>query len=216
MIDENKLLQLLQNGCGVLSLKLSEDAQKKLIDYVFLLKKWNQTYNLTAIDDPEEIILHHILDSLAVTPYIKGMNILDVGTGAGLPGIPLALALPDKHFVLLDSNNKKTRFLFYVITTLKISNVEIINQRVENYNPQKTNSFDGFDIIITRAFSSLQDILKKTKRLYNSNGCLLAMKGKVPKEEIEEINYPVIVYNLNIPGLQKERHLIVIEKINYE
>lgn len=212
----NKLLQLLVNGCNDLSLKISEETQKKLIDYVFLLKKWNQTYNLTAINEAKEIIVNHILDSLAIIPYIQGTNILDVGTGAGLPGIPLALTFPNKRFVLLDSNNKKTRFLFYVITTLKIFNVEIINQRVENYRTQKTDNFAGFDTIITRAFSSLKNILKKTKHLYSPNGCLLAMKGKIPKEEIEEINYPVIVYNLNIPGLRKERHLIVIEKINYE
>jgi 16S rRNA (guanine527-N7)-methyltransferase len=219
-MNTNELLKILQNGCEKLHLHLSYEIQIKLIDYLFLLKKWNKTYNLTAIDDSKKIITHHILDSLAVTPYITGNNILDIGSGAGLPGIPLALALQQKHFILLDSNHKKTRFLFHVITTLKILNVEIVNQRVENYTPSIP---DGFDIIITRAFSNLQEILNKTKQLHRYGCCLLAMKGKIPTQEIKEINQreinitnnegnkQIIVYNLTVPGLNEKRHLVVIK-----
>jgi len=240
MINKNGLLQMLQNGCEKLHLHLGTETQLKIIDYVLLLKKWNKTYNLTAINAPEKIITHHILDSLAVVPYIAGNNILDVGSGAGLPGIILALALPQKYFVLLDSNHKKTRFLVYVIATLKIPNAEVVNQRIEMYNPQisvpnnqvgttlavaqkghgqaaGTQTYKGnphgypFDTIITRAFAPLKEILDKTKKLCNSGCCLLAMKGKVPTKEIEEINRPVIVYNLEVPGLNEERHLVVIK-----
>jgi 16S rRNA (guanine527-N7)-methyltransferase len=214
-MNTNELLKILQNGCEELHLHLSSEVQIKLIDYLLLLKKWNKTYNLTAIDDPRKMITHHLLDSLGVASYILGNNILDVGSGAGLPGIPLALALPQKHFVLLDSNLKKTRFLFHVVTTLKIANIEVVNQRVEMYNPKITNNFNGFDVIITRAFSAIQDMLNKTRHLYNANGCLLAMKGKIPTKEIENINKNVMVYNLTIPGLNEERHLVVIQN-NHE
>lgn len=216
MKNRSILLQLLQTGCKKLNLNLSEEIQAKLVDYVLLLEKWNTVYNLTAIQDPKEMVVRHILDSLSVAPYIVGNSILDVGSGAGLPGIPLALLFPEKHFVLLDSNNKKTRFLFHVISSLKILNIEIVNQRVENYTPNKSKVFNGFDIIITRAFSSLRDMVNKTKNLYNSNGCLLAMKGKIPKQEIEEIDSPIMVYNLNVPLLNEERHLISIKIVNHE
>jgi len=215
MLNSNELLLMLQNGCKKLQLNLAEGIQIKIINYLLLLKKWNKTYNLTAIDDPKEIITHHILDSLAIIPYINGTNILDVGSGAGLPGIPLSLALPQKKFVLLDSNIKKTRFLFYVATTMNIGNVEIVHQRVENYQPKISQNFNGFDTIVTRAFSSLQETLEKTRHLPNKNCCLLAMKGKIPIEEIEkinknEMNRQVTVYNINVPELNEERHLVVI------
>ena len=217
MINTKELSQILHQGCEKMHLHLSHEIQIKLIEYLFMLKKWNKTYNLTAITDDKKIITHHILDSLAVVPYIDGETILDIGSGAGLPGIPLALALPQKKFVLLDSNHKKTRFLFYVIATLKINNVEIVHQRVETYNPRTSKIAKEFDIIISRAFSSLKEMFNKTKELCGSRCNLLAMKGKTPTKEVEEINREeinkqIIVYNLDVPGLNEERHLVVIKK----
>jgi 16S rRNA (guanine527-N7)-methyltransferase len=201
-----QLQQILQKGIKQLKLKLPKATQQKLIDYVLLLHKWNKTYNLTAICTPEEIMTRHILDSLAIVPYIHGQRILDVGTGAGLPGIVLALALPKKQFVLLDSNNKKIRFLIHAVSVLKIKNVEIVQERVEKYFPEQK-----FDSIITRAFSSLQNILHKTKHLYNPGGYLLAMKGKYPAQELQEIDKSVIVHKIQVPGLDAERNLVCLK-----
>ncbi len=203
-----QLKQILQNGLKQLNLDLSIQVQQKLIDYVLLLHKWNQTYNLTSVRDPKEIVIRHILDSLAIVPYIKGKRILDVGTGAGLPGIPLALALPKKYFVLLDSNSKKIRFLIYAVSVLKINNVEIIQERVEKYQPQQK-----FDSIITRAFASLQDTVIKTKHLYNKNGYLLAMKGKYPNQELQKIKEPILVYKIEVPNLDEQRHLVLVRPV---
>ncbi len=200
------LQQILQNGIKQLNLKLSVPIRQKLIDYVLLLYKWNKTYNLTSIRNPEEIMTRHILDSLAIVPYIHGKRILDVGTGAGLPGIPLALALPKKQFVLLDSNNKKVRFLTQAKLLLKINNVAIVQERVEKYFPEQK-----FDSIITRAFSSLRNILKKIKQLYNPGAYLLAMKGKYPEQELQEINKSVIVHKIEVPGLDAERNLVCLK-----
>jgi len=203
-----QLKQILQNGLKQLNLDLSIQVQQKLIDYVLLLHKWNQTYNLTSVRDPKEIVIRHILDSLAIVPYIKGKRILDVGTGAGLPGIPLALALPKKYFVLLDSNSKKIRFLIYAVSVLKINNVEIIQERVEKYQPQQK-----FDSIITRAFASLQDTVIKTKHLYNKNGYLLAMKGKYPSQELQKIKESILVYKIEGPNLDEQRHLVLVRPV---
>jgi 16S rRNA (guanine527-N7)-methyltransferase len=202
------LKQILQKGLDKLQLKLSAQVQQKLIDYVLLLHKWNQTYNLTAIRDPKEIVIRHILDSLAIVPYIKGKRILDVGSGAGLPGIPLALALPKKHFVLLDSNSKKIRFLVYAVSVLKITNVEIVQERVEKYQSKQK-----FASIITRAFASLEDTLNKTRHLYNKNGYLLAMKGKYPKQELQKITLPILVYKIEVPNLDEQRHLVLVRPV---
>lgn len=203
-----QLKQILQNGINELQLNLSTQIQQELIDYVLLLHKWNKTYNLTAIRDPKEMVIRHILDSLAIVPYIKGKRILDVGSGAGLPGIPLALALPQKHFVLLDSNSKKIRFLIYAVAVLKINNVEIIQERVENYQPQQK-----FASIITRAFASLSDTLSKTKHLYNKNGYLLAMKGKYPTQELQKIKQPILVHKIKVPNLDEQRHLVLVRPV---
>jgi 16S rRNA (guanine527-N7)-methyltransferase len=148
----------------------------------------------------------HVLDSLAIMPYIHGKRILDVGSGAGLPGIPLALALPKKQFILLDSNNKKIRFLTYAKSVLKITNVAVVQERVEKYFPGQK-----FDSVITRAFSSLRNILYKTKHLYNTGGYLLSMKGKYPEQELQEIDKSVIVRKIEVPGLDAERNLVCLK-----
>jgi 16S rRNA (guanine527-N7)-methyltransferase len=196
--------QFLQNR-----LTFSEPILEKLTDYLLLLEKWNQVYNLTSIRNPSQMIPKHILDSLSISPYLRGTRILDVGTGAGLPGIPLALTHPNSHFTLLDSNGKKTRFLTHVIQQLGVSNIDIIQNRVEQFQADIC-----FDTIITRAFTSLTDFLKKTHHLACQTGIFLSMKGQHPTQEINELdsNFSIISINpIQISGLNEKRHVIVIK-----
>lgn len=197
------LNQLNQNNFSI-----NEVTSKKLVEYVLLLHKWNQIHNLTSIRDPLQMLSKHIIDSLAISPYLQGPNILDVGTGAGLPGLPLALTHPQYRFALLDSNGKKTRFLTHVIQTLMIANIDIIPLRVEKYHPEIC-----FNSIVTRAFSQLNEFLDKTKHLCCENGIFLAMKGQYPTEEIEMLDADFKLINakaLQILGLDEKRHLLII------
>ena len=190
-------------------LTLDEPVIEKLTDYLLLIEKWNQLHNLTSIRNPTQMVPKHILDSLSISPYLQGTRILDVGTGAGLPGIPLALTYPNYHFTLLDSNGKKTRFLTHVIQNLAISNIDIIQTRVEDFRVDIC-----FDSIITRAFSTLTDFLKKTHHLACSKGIFLSMKGQYPTEEINSLDSRFTVTSVNpiqITGLNEKRHVIVIE-----
>lgn len=197
------LNQLTQNH-----LSISETMSKKLIEYVLLLHKWNQIHNLTSIRDPLQMLSRHIIDSLSISRYLQGPNILDVGTGAGLPGLPLALTHPQYHFVLLDSNGKKTRFLMHVLQTLMISNIDIITMRVERYHPESC-----FNSIVSRAFSQLNEFLQKTKHLCCENGLFLAMKGQYPTEEISKLDIPFKLIEakpLKIVDLDEKRHLLIL------
>jgi 16S rRNA (guanine527-N7)-methyltransferase len=181
---------------------------QQIADYLALLSKWNKAYNLTAITDPEKMYTHHILDSLAIAPFLHGEKILDVGSGAGLPGIPLALTYPDKQFYLLDSNGKKTRFVLHVIQTLNITNVQVIHERVENFKPDFC-----FDTITSRAFSSLHDFVTKTQHLLGEHGIWLAMKGAHPTEELKELDptkFAATVQPLQISELNAERCVVKI------
>ncbi|BBB15761.1 ribosomal RNA small subunit methyltransferase G [Candidatus Rickettsiella viridis] len=203
-LHTNLQKQLTQNH-----LTFSEPVVAKLTDYLLLLEKWGQVYNLTSIRDPNLMIPKHILDSLSISPYLQGTRVLDVGTGAGLPGIPLALTHPNCHFTLLDSNGKKTRFITHVIQKLAISNIDIIQTRVEQF---QTNIC--FDSIITRAFTSLTDFLKKTQHLACQKGIFLSMKGQYPTEEINQLDATFSVMSVNpiqIHGLNEKRHVIVIK-----
>lgn len=197
------LKQLSQNHFNV-----NEITSKKLVEYVLLLHKWNQIHNLTSIRDPLQMLSKHIIDSLAISPYLQGPHILDVGTGAGLPGLPLALTHPQYRFALLDSNGKKTRFLMHVIQTLMIANVDIIPLRVEKYHPKNC-----FNSIVSRAFSQLNEFLHKTRHLCCENGIFLAMKGQYPAEEIAAIDADFTLLDtkdLQIAGLDQKRHLLII------
>lgn len=185
--------------------------QDQLLAYLELLQKWGEVHNLTAIRNPEEMVMLHILDSLSITRFLHGNNIVDVGTGAGLPGIPLAIMHPEKHFTLVDSNNKKTRFLNQVIYELGIKNIEVIHSRSEDFHPERC-----FDSIITRAFASLKEMLTATAHLACHDGQFLAMKGTYPEQEIQEISedFRVLsVHALRINGLNADRHLVCIEKV---
>lgn len=188
----------------------SDDIQEKFLHYVQLLKQWNRVYNLTAIHDFQDIVYLHLLDSLSISPYLHGERIIDVGTGAGLPGVPLALVHPEKQFVLLDSNSKKTRFLLQVVIELKIKNIEVVHSRCETYFPQQK-----FDSVLSRAFASLQLMLSHTSNLIAKGGQFLAMKGIFPHQEIQDLSPPfklMAVHKLIIHGLSAERHLVCLEK----
>lgn len=184
-----------------------EHLQEPLHTYLELLIKWNRAYNLTALHLPEDMVIKHILDSLLVLPWIKGQTLLDVGTGPGLPGIPLALAKPDCMVTLLDSNGKKTRFLKEVVRVLAITNVEVIQSRVETY--RKTS---GFDTVTSRAFSTLKNMVDSTTHLINDGGIWLAMKGRYPQEELEALKMPFRVETYQLDGNESQRCCIIIEK----
>ena len=182
-----------------------------LLDYLLLLDKWNAAYNLTAIRDLETMVNKHIFDSLAVLPWLKGRCILDVGTGAGLPGIPLAIAQPDKHFVLLDSNGKKVRFLQEVKRVLALKNLEVLQFRVENYHPAQ-----GFDTVISRAFSNLKQMIYWTQHLVADQGIWLAMKGRYPEEELSALDKSYHVEQYTVPGIEGERCCVLIDNTTKE
>ncbi|THB64691.1 MAG: 16S rRNA (guanine(527)-N(7))-methyltransferase RsmG [Gammaproteobacteria bacterium] len=181
---------------------------QKQMAFIELLQKWNKAYNLTAIRDPQQMIILHILDSLAVYPHLQGDNILDVGAGAGIPGIPLALCYPDKKFTLLDGNGKKTRFIQQAKIELGLSNVEVIHGRVEACSVE-----NKFDCIISRAFATIATFITLSKGLLINGGQFLAMKGCDPDKEIAEIDDDFFcqeVVSLAVPGLDAERNLVRI------
>ena len=203
----------LRQGLQQLDIELSDENVLRLIQYIIEFHKWNKAYNLSAVRDPLEMIERHLLDSLALVPFLQEKSsakyIIDVGTGGGLPGIPLSIVFPEIQFVLLDSNGKKTRFLFHIKTALGLINVTVENQRVEKYKPSK-----AFDIIISRAFASLNDMVKSTQHLLAVNGRFWAMKGIYPENELRDCEKHAIVesaISLDIPHQAGERHLLVMK-----
>jgi 16S rRNA (guanine527-N7)-methyltransferase len=178
-----------------------------LLHFIHLIEKWNKAYNLTAIRDKPEMVRLHILDSLSLLPHLHGQRLIDIGTGAGLPGIPLAVFRPDMEFVLLDSNAKKTRFVQQAVLELKLNNVTVINSRVENYQPAQP-----FDSVVCRAFAALDDILNLTAHLLADNGMLLAMKGQPPLDELTVLTKPYQIIPLAVPQIEAQRCLIRILK----
>lgn len=198
----------LSKGAQQMGVAIDEQQISQLTDYLTLFKKWNKAYNLSAIREVSQMVDRHLLDSLSVVPYIEGKRVIDVGTGGGLPGIPLAIMFPDKHFTLLDSNGKKTRFLFQVKTELGLNNVHIENTRVESYKPEQL--FDG---VISRAFSSLKDMTDNCQHLLEPAGVFYAMKGVYPQHELSDLekHYKVCAtYVLKVPGEEGQRHLLVL------
>ena len=179
-----------------------------LMKYVTELMNWNRVYNLTSVRKPTDIVSRHILDSLTILPHLHGERILDIGTGAGLPGIPLAIACPERDFVLLDSSSKKLRFVQQTLGILNLDNVTIEDCRVEEFQPERL-----FDTVICRAFSDLPEFYRYAARLCNAGGKMLAMKGVYPMTEVECLNDKTVideVVTLKVPGLDAERHLVIM------
>ena len=198
-------------GIAALGLALPNGAEAKLLAYLALLDKWNRVYNLTAVRDVERMVSHHVLDSLAAVPYFQGKTTLDVGSGGGLPGIPLAIARPELQVTLIDSIAKKTAFLLQAKAELGLPNVQVITGRVEEYQPEAP-----FDVITSRAFSDLKEFVTLTRHLLAPTGHWLAMKGLMPHEEIVSLPDWARVsadYALAVPGLEASRHLIVLEPV---
>lgn len=198
----------LEKGLEALGIDLSPVLRQKLIDYSTLLYKWNRTYNLTALREPSLAVSHHLLDSLSVLPYLGSGDLIDVGSGGGLPGIPLAIVCPQLSVTLLDSNSKKAAFLRQVAIELDLPNIAVHCGRIEQYRPAKK-----FATIISRAFSDLADFVKLTRHLHDACGRWLAMKGVWPEEEIARLPQHVVVeavHRLEVPGVDGERHLVVL------
>ncbi len=212
-MDKNreKYLNQLETYSNSLGIAKNHQGWGRLVDYLYLLDKWNKVYNLTSIRNLDEMFTKHILDSMAVAPYIDSERLIDVGTGGGLPGIPLAILFPERQVDLLDSNSKKTRFLIQAKAELKLDNVEVIKHRVETYQPAVM--YDG---VVSRAFASLDDMLSLTKHLLADSGCWWAMKSQKTQEELEQLpNFAkmVQVFDLVVPNLEAERTLIQLKKV---
>lgn len=208
LIDRELLAKQLEAGVKYLQLELMPGQKDQLLDYLELLVKWNKAYNLTAIRNPSEMVSKHLLDSLTLTPYITGQRIIDVGTGPGLPGIPMAIMYPDRAFTLLDSNSKKTRFLTQCKLDLGLQNIEIIHSRVDEFHPDKP-----FDLVLSRAFSAIENMVNWCAHLPGDNGVFLAMKGIFPSQELEALpdGYEVKkTEKLMLPDCEAERHLLII------
>ncbi|PHS31866.1 MAG: 16S rRNA (guanine(527)-N(7))-methyltransferase RsmG [Methylophaga sp.] len=206
---DSGLLTQLQQGCEQLKLTLSSVQLEKLVRYVALLDKWNKVYNLTSVRDPQEMISRHILDSLALLPYLSGDTLLDVGTGAGLPGIPLAIAQPALAVTLLDSNSKKTRFLQQAKAELALDNITVVHARIEQAELPK------FAMVTARAFAKIDEIIDLAGRHCDDAGSLLLMKGANPQAELPEVMAEFTLeqlVSLDVPGCTGQRHLVCLLK----
>ncbi|MDG4562928.1 MAG: 16S rRNA (guanine(527)-N(7))-methyltransferase RsmG [Candidatus Competibacter sp.] len=198
--------QSIIEGCERLEVRLRAGTGARLAVFLSLLERWNRAYNLTAVRDPKAMVVRHVLDSLSILPWLEGMRVLDVGSGAGLPGIPLAIVRPDCEFVLLDSNGKRTRFMNQVVAELKLANVSVVRSRIEDYRPAIL-----MNSVVSRAFATLAEMVAEAGRLCAPEGRLLAMKGVFPDDELARLpsGYNVVgVYPLQVPDLDAERHLV--------
>jgi len=212
LVDKVLLQEKLLKGCGQLGLDLPEPAVDQLMFYLEQLHKWNKAFNLSGIKDPARMLSHHLMDSLSVLKYFDAGNIADIGTGAGLPGMALAICRPQSVFHLIDSNSKKTRFMFQTAAQLGLKNVRIAHSRAETYKPALS-----CDIVTSRAFSSLSDFVTSGAHLLNdkADSRMLAMKGKVPDEELKALGQDYYMHDcviLSVPGLDADRCIIDIRK----
>nr|WP_256466080.1 16S rRNA (guanine(527)-N(7))-methyltransferase RsmG [Yersinia ruckeri] len=194
----------------IAGISLPDKQKQQLVGYVELLHKWNKAYNLTSVRDPEQMLIRHILDSIVVNPHLQGQRFIDVGTGPGLPGIPLAIVRPDSHFTLLDSLGKRVRFLRQVQHELGLNNIEPVQSRVEDFSGEP-----GFDGVISRAFASLDDMLSWCHHLPSRpEGRFYALKGVCPDDELATLPKGIqleSVVRLLVPELDGERHLIILK-----
>ena len=197
------LKEKIERGLVALTLESHSEVVEKLEQYLTLITKWNKVTNLTSIDDPEQMVVIHLLDSLSIQPHLSGHRILDVGSGAGLPGIPLALINPDKDFILLDSNGKKTRFMVQATIELGIRNIEVVQSRAQDFEGE-------FDHVVCRAFTGTDDFVKACSHLLAPEGSLLAMKGPAASEVIRPPGFKQSIHQLHVPDMPSERYLIEI------
>ena len=216
----NNLESMLQSGAEEMGIAVSPEQLAQLRHYVELLAKWNKVYNLTAVRDPEEMVFRHILDSLSILPQVSrlvgvGESLIDVGSGPGLPGIPLAIMLPDRKISTLDCVGKKTRFQQQACAEMGINNVTVLNERVEKWQPEQP-----YDLVMSRAFSSITDMIKGTHHFLKNGGLWLAMKGIYPDSELEELKAyrrDISVkesHSLTVAGCEGQRHLVILERLD--
>lgn len=202
------------NAVQQLGLSVSSEQKQKLLSFLQLLHKWNKAYNLTSVRDPEQMLYVHILDSIAIDPHLSAQRYIDVGTGPGLPGIPLAVMNPDKHFTLLDSLGKRIRFIKQVAYELSLTNIEPVQSRVEDFQPD--SAFDG---VLSRAFASIADMLQWCHHLTDNKGAFLALKGQYPEQELNALPAQFSVLKAEqivVPGLDADRYLITMKKTELE
>lgn len=195
-------------GLDALDITYGEEAITKLVDYLNLLREWNKTHNLTAVDDLEEMLSVHIFDCASIKPYVKGVSLLDVGSGAGLPGMVLAILSPALEVTSVEARNKKAQFQMFAANKLKLKNFTVENVRIEEFNPK-----EKFAMVTSRAFSSLDSFVDGSRQAIAPNGRWLAMKGAVPKDElkiIKKMNLKYDTYALKVPELDAQRNLVVI------
>ena len=214
MTEQSDLLEALNAGAQKINVALSAAASARLLDYIQLIAKWNKVHNLTAVRELQEMVTLHLLDSLTIVAHVpQGARVIDVGSGAGLPGIPLAIARADVQVTLLDSNHKKTAFLRQAKGELRLENVEVIADRVEDVATQ-TSPQELFDVVVSRAFSDLPDLVAAARHLLAPNGVMLAMKGVYPYEELTKVPATVAldkVVPLTLPGADAQRHLVLLK-----
>lgn len=210
-VNKTRLAEILTQGLQKMTVTVSAHQQQQLVDYICLMHKWNKAYNLTSVRDPEQMVIKHLLDSLSVSPAIDADLVIDVGTGPGLPGMPLAIVNPDVSFTLLDSLGKRVRFMKQCAHELKLDNVTCVHSRVEDHQNSQP-----YAIVLSRAFASLKDMLHWCEHLVDSKGKFLALKGQFPQSEIDEVSSHFQIESisaLNVPDLVGERHLVTIRKV---
>ena len=202
--------QLLRSGSTELGVPLDERQVGQLVTLLGELAQWNERFNLTAIRDPVEMVRKHLLDSLTVQPWLQGRRIADVGTGAGFPGLPLAVVNPGRQFALIESTGKKARFVEYAASRLGLANVEVVNARAESFDPRLP-----FDSVVCRAVGKLADFVRFAGHLCAPGGRLIAMKGQYPREELDDLPRGwrvVAVHPVTVPGLEAERHIVELAR----
>ena len=205
---KNLFSERIKQGLDALGVSYGDEAIEKLVAYIELLAEWNKTHNLTAVDDLEEMLSIHIFDSASIKPYIKGARLVDVGSGAGLPGMILAILSPALEVTSVESRNKKAQFQMYAANKLRLKNFKVENVRIEDFQPK-----EKFPMITSRAFSSIEKFVSGSKQALATNGRWLAMKGLVPKEELKilkKMNLKFDTFALKVPELDAQRNLVII------
>ena len=210
--DRQKSDKILRNGLNQLNIVLSDEAVDQCLSHAELLIEWNQAFNLSAIRSPKDVMVKHFLDSFSILNFVQGDRVIDIGSGAGFPGIPIAIAKPKSHVVLLDSSSKKTEFLRHSIARMRLSNVEVVCDRIQNM-VVKNNKFDT---VVARALGSLNALAEISLPILSANGTAVAMKGQYPANELESLSQPCAaeVHEVRVPKLDGVRHVVVMKEVS--